>query len=266
METEPGAAHRDAVVLDAKRDLGIGHVFRAARHTPHRPEQPIGVRTKLKCHLTDILAHETLRLLLGRAEIPAPTADAKLAHRLAVLPFGLQLRFFERELIHAVVAEGREAEQHADALALRVGDELPAEVGADVGVVGVVLPGDREFLGAESARHPEEQEVAAVGLDAVDRLLPLRQAERRHAHEGDVVAAVGEERFVRGERGAGCGGREGASGQRGGGRARGSEELPAGECHSHITTGTAAPGQAQAPPAPIFNGGSNARPPPEYYG
>ena len=110
---------------------------------------------------------------------------------------------FQRVLVHPVVAEGREAEQHPDALGVGVVDQVPNEVLADVLVLLVVLPGDRELLGPERPAHPEQKQIAAVVVDAVHDLLPGGQVVGRHPHEGDVVAPFLERAFVLGRRRSG---------------------------------------------------------------
>src|SRR3954471_21156268 len=62
----------------------------------------------------------------------------------------------------------------------------------DVGMVGVVPPGDGELAGAEGAGDPEDEQVAAVPAHPVHGPLPGRQVVGRHAHEGDVVATMPE--------------------------------------------------------------------------
>ncbi len=99
---------------------------------------------------------------------------------------------FEWVLVGAVVAEGGEAEEDADVFGVGVIDEVADEIVLDVGVVGVVFPGDGELFGAEAAGGPEDEGVDVVFGEAVDGLFPLGEAHDGHAHEGDVVAALGE--------------------------------------------------------------------------
>ena len=108
-----------------------------------------------------------------------------------------EFRVLQRVLVHAVVAEGREAEQDLDALRVGMVDQVAHEVVADVLVLGVVPPGDRVLLGAERPGDPEQQRVAAVVVDAVDDPPPVVQVVGRHPHERDVVAPPGERAVTR---------------------------------------------------------------------
>jgi hypothetical protein len=71
-------------------------------------------------------------------------------------------------------------------------DQVTNEVVAYILVVLVIAPGDRELFRAECAGHPEQEQVAAVVMDAVDDPLPIGKVIRGHPHEGDVVATLCE--------------------------------------------------------------------------
>ena len=108
-------------------------------------------------------------------------------------PTRLQLRLFERQLIHAVVAERREAEQHLDAAPMRVRDEFAREVRLHILVLLRPLPRDGKFLRAKRAAHPENHRVRPILRRAVENLPPHREAEGRHAHEAKIVSALRED-------------------------------------------------------------------------
>ena len=70
-----------------------------------------------------------------------------------------------------------------------VAEKTVDEIVLDVGVVGVVLPGDGEFFGAETSRSPKHEDVDIVLGETINRLLPFGQSHRGHAHERDVITA-----------------------------------------------------------------------------
>ena len=108
------------------------------------------------------------------------------------LPTALVQRVLQRVLVHAVVAERREAQEHLDALGVGVVDQVTYEVVTDVLVLLIVPPGDRVLLRSKRPADPQQQSVAAVVVDAVHDPLPVSQVVGRHPHEGDVVAPLGE--------------------------------------------------------------------------
>src|SRR5207247_10736384 len=77
-------------------------------------EEPVGMRIKVDNHFADIFAHEPLRFLAGRTEIPTPAMNPKLIDRRAVAFFRLHYRMLNRIAIHAVITERRETEQDAN--------------------------------------------------------------------------------------------------------------------------------------------------------
>src|SRR5262249_18691245 len=116
--------------------------------------QPVGMGVELEGHLPDVFEHKSLGLGPRRAEIIAPAADARLADRPTVPADGPGLRVLQRVPVHAVVAEGREAEQDLDAPRVGMVDQVAHEVLADVLVLLVVLPGDGELPGSERPGDP----------------------------------------------------------------------------------------------------------------
>src|SRR3954453_8493205 len=113
--------------------------------------------------------------------------DAKLIHRRSIHLARLQLWMFDRIAIHAVVAEGGEAEQDVDVLRVRVVDQLAKKTLAHVRVLGIVLPRDRKLTRAEATGGPQNQRVYVILSEAIDRLFPLGEAHHGHAHERDVI-------------------------------------------------------------------------------
>ena len=75
-----------------------------------------------------------------------------------------------------------------------LGDEFAPEIAPHVRVLLVEFPGDGKLSGPKSSTHPQDEEIAAVGVDAVEHLFPLSQAVGRHSHEGHVVPTLGESR------------------------------------------------------------------------
>src|SRR5689334_11562820 len=97
-----------------------------------------------------------------------------------------------RVAIRSVVAEGSEAEQHANLFRMRIVNQLADEVMTDVGMLGVVSPGDGKLARFEAASSPKDQHVCIIFGKAIDGLLPLGEANDRHSHERDIVTAQGE--------------------------------------------------------------------------
>src|SRR5262249_64911 len=95
----------------------------------------------------------------------------------------------DRVLVDTVIGERREAEQCLDSFAVPIVDQLANEIGLNILVVSVVLPGHGKFPGTKSAADPEQHRVAAVGVDPVVSLLPFGQPESRHATEREIVTA-----------------------------------------------------------------------------
>jgi hypothetical protein len=60
---------------------------------------------------------------------------------------------------------------------------------SDIGVVLVVLPGDREFFGTKTSGGPKNQEIDIILSETINRLLPFCQSYDRHPHESDVITA-----------------------------------------------------------------------------
>jgi hypothetical protein len=71
-------------------------------------------------------------------------------------------------------------------------DQLTEEVVPDIGVLRIVLPGDRKLFGAEAAGGPKNERVGIILDKAVDGLFPFGEAHDGHSHERDVVAAKGK--------------------------------------------------------------------------
>ena len=161
-------------------------------------EQSIRLGIKLKGQLPGVLDHEPLRFRFGRAEIPTPAVNAKLCDRLSIRPDGFQLGVFAWVLVHAVVAERREAEIHPpDVAAVGMPDESAKEIVANVRVVGVVLPGNGEiFLPASNRPLSQDDGVRPVVRHAVNHVPARFVAEREIAAWKDVIAWA-ERRRVR---------------------------------------------------------------------
>ena len=80
------------------------------------------MRIKVEHHFADIFAHEPLRFLAGRTEIPTPAMNPKFIDRRAIGFFRLQFRMLNRVAIHAVITERCETEQDANVFRVSIID------------------------------------------------------------------------------------------------------------------------------------------------
>src|SRR3954454_17178867 len=72
---------------------------------------------------------------------------------------------------------------------MRVIDQRTYKILPDVLVLPIVLPRDREQAGFEAAADPENHKIAAVLVNVVEHLLPLRKRPGLHPAECEVISA-----------------------------------------------------------------------------
>ena len=142
-----------------------------------------------------ILDHESLRLRLARAQTPPPATNPERIHGRPIRLLRLQLRMFQRVLIHPVITKRREPQHHPNPTPMRLLDQLPPEILPHILVLLIVFPGNGKFLQPKPAPHPQNHRVPAILLDAFQRLLPLRRSPQRHPHKSHVIPAHRKRRF-----------------------------------------------------------------------
>jgi len=78
---------------------------------------------------------------------------------------------FDWVLIHAIIRERGEGEQHLDLFGVGVVDQFASEILFHILVLAIVVPGDGKLLRTERPGHPKQQRVSAL-LNTIHGLFP----------------------------------------------------------------------------------------------